>query len=34
MMKIKHSILTLVVMLSCCIPASAQDDGYFMELGH
>ena len=33
MMKIKHSILTLVVMLSCCIPASAQDDGYFMELG-
>ena len=33
MMKIKHSILTLVVMLSCCIPVSAQDDGYFMELG-
>ena len=25
--------LTIVAMLSCCLSAAGQDDGYFMEFG-
>ena len=30
---LKHKLLPMAVMLICCAPSVAQDDGYFMELG-
>lgn len=33
MKKVRHRIPALFAILFCCVPAAAQEDGYFMELG-